>query len=77
MLLLWDHRCKCRNEAVGVLAIILARAFPLPWLLKPISRELVKEEHLLINRGIAKKSTASFQHLQVFTGPGCLVILQA
>src|SRR6266487_2041753 len=30
---------------------------------KPISREPAEEEHPLISRGIAKKSTASFQHV--------------
>jgi hypothetical protein len=38
--------------------MILARAFFLPWLLKLISGELVKEEHPLINSIIAKKSAA-------------------
>jgi hypothetical protein len=38
--------------------MILAGAFPLLSLLKPISRELAEEEHPLISRGIAKKSTA-------------------
>jgi hypothetical protein len=37
--------------------MILARAFFLLWLLKPSSRELVKEELPLINRLIAKKTT--------------------
>jgi hypothetical protein len=32
---------------------------------KPISRELAKKEYLLIGRGIAKKLTAYFQHLQI------------
>jgi len=50
--------CKCWNKVVGVLPIILARAFFLLWLLKPISRELAKEECPLISRVIAKKSTA-------------------
>jgi hypothetical protein len=43
--------------------MILAGAFPLLSLLKPISRELAEEEHPLISRGIAKKSTASCQHV--------------
>jgi hypothetical protein len=38
--------------------MILARAFFLLWLLKPSSRELVKEDHPLISRVIAKKLTA-------------------
>jgi hypothetical protein len=46
-------------RVVGVSPIILARAFFLLWLEEPISGELVKEEHPLINRVIAKKSTAS------------------
>jgi hypothetical protein len=49
--------CKYWNEVVRVSPIILARAFFLLWLLKPISGELVKEEHPLINRLIAKKTT--------------------
>jgi hypothetical protein len=46
-------------RVVGVSPIILARAFFLLWLEEPISGELIKEEHPLINRVIAKKSTAS------------------
>ncbi len=53
------------HEAVGVSPIILARAFFLPWLLKLISGELVKEEHPLINSIIAKKSAASCQNLHI------------
>jgi len=49
---------------VGVALILLAGAFPLLSLLKPLSRERAEEEHPLISRGIAKKSTASFQHVQ-------------
>jgi hypothetical protein len=41
-----------------------ARALFLLWLLKLIPGELVKEEHPLINRVIAKKPTASCQNLQ-------------
>jgi len=37
--------------------MILAGAFPLLSLFKPISRELAEEEHPLISRVIAKKST--------------------
>jgi hypothetical protein len=44
--------------------MILAGAFPLLSLLKPISRELAEEEHPLISGGIAKQSTASFQQVQ-------------
>src|SRR5712692_5239204 len=55
--------CTCWNEVVGVSLSIRAGAFPLLSLLKPISRELAEEEHPLISRGIAKKSTASFQHV--------------
>ncbi len=60
--------CKCWNEVVGVSLIILVGAFPLLSLLKPISRERAEEEHPLISRGIAKKSTTSFQHLQSTSG---------
>jgi hypothetical protein len=51
--------------------MILARAFFLLWLLKLIPGELVKEEHPLINRVIAKKPTASCQnlHLSSFLPP--------
>jgi hypothetical protein len=62
------HCCKCWNEVVGVSPIIPSRAFFLLWLKEPISGELVKEEHPLINRVIAKKSTASFQHLHLRGG---------
>ena len=51
-------------RVVGGSLILLAGAFPLLSLLKPISRERAQEEHPLISRGIAKKSTASFQQLQ-------------
>jgi hypothetical protein len=51
-------RCICWNEGVRVSPSILARAFFLLWLEKPISGELVKEEYPLINSVIAKKSTA-------------------
>jgi hypothetical protein len=51
-------RCKYWHYAVGVLPIILTKVFSLPYLLKPISKELVEEEHPLFNRVIAKKSTA-------------------
>jgi hypothetical protein len=50
--------CKCWNEVVGISPIILAEVFFLFWLLKSIAGELVEEEHPLINRVIAKKSTA-------------------
>src|SRR5205809_295677 len=50
--------CKCWNLVVGVSPIILAGVFFLFWLLKSISGELVEEEHPLINRVIAKESTA-------------------
>ena len=63
------HCCKCWNEVVGVSPIIPSRAFFLLWLKEPISGELVKEEHPLINRVIAKKSTASFQHLHLAKEP--------
>jgi len=55
-------------RVVGVSPIIPPRAFFLLWLKEPISLELVKEEHPLINRVIAKKSTASFQHLHCSCG---------
>jgi hypothetical protein len=51
-------------RVVGVSLILQAGAFPLLSLIKPISRERAEEEHPLVSRGIAKKSTASFQHLQ-------------
>jgi len=44
--------------AVGVSPIILAGVLFILWLLKLIPGELVKEEHPLINKVIAKKSTA-------------------
>ena len=50
-------------RVVGVALILLAGAFPLLSLLRPISKERDEEEHPLISRGIAKKSTASFQHV--------------
>jgi hypothetical protein len=40
-------------RVVGVSLIILAGAFPLLYLLKPISRERAEEEHPLISGGIA------------------------
>jgi hypothetical protein len=44
--------------------MILARAFFLLWRAFVNFWRIGKEEHLLIDREIAKKSTASFQHVQ-------------
>jgi len=45
--------------------MILTRAWSSSGALSPIDITLLKEEHLLISRGIAKTSTASCQELRV------------
>jgi hypothetical protein len=56
-LIYFDAIVNVGMRVVRVSPMILARAFFLLWLLKPIPGELVKEEHPLINRRIAKKTT--------------------
>ena len=48
--------------------MILTRAFSSSGALSPIDFTLLKEEHLLISRGIAKKSTAL--NVKIYTYQG-------